>query len=114
MRKDDYRNVKRYCVMCKKEIPAERKWDSICCSSECTVARKNYGRSRKDQTSCRYCNRPSTPEERVRYQAWRKWEKKGMADEQFTAQVLETTRLVREVERLKRKLAEIGDTSHEA
>jgi regulator of replication initiation timing len=33
--------------------------------------------------------------------------KKGMADEQFTAQVIETTRLVHENERLKRRLAEL-------
>jgi hypothetical protein len=38
---------------------------------------------------------------------WRKWQNKGLADEQFAAQVLATTRLVRENERLKRRLAEL-------
>ena len=36
-----------------------------------------------------------------------KWMRKGLNDEQFTAQVLDTTRLVRENERLKRRLAEL-------
>jgi hypothetical protein len=41
---------------------------------------------------------------------WRKWQKKGMEDEGFNAQVIETTRLVRENERLKRRLAELEPT----
>jgi hypothetical protein len=108
-RTDAYRNVKRWCVMCQNEIPADRKWDAITCSPECTKARKDYGRSRKDQTECRYCLRPSTPEERARYSAWRRWEKAGIKEEQSAATLL------REVERLKRKLNEyegFGDGSH--
>jgi len=76
-RKDDYRNVERYCVVCRNPIPAERKWDAITCSKECTKTRKDYGRSRKDQVECRYCLRPSSPEERARYLAWRRAEKKA-------------------------------------
>jgi hypothetical protein len=106
-RQDHYRGVVRHCVMCGNEIPTERKWDAVTCSPECTKARRNYGRSRKDQAECRYCNRPSTPEERALFGMWRKWQKKGMADETFAAQVIETTRLVRENERLKRRLAEL-------
>jgi hypothetical protein len=60
--------------MCTNEIPADKKWDAICCSPECTKARKQYGRSRKDQTACRYCLKPSTPEERARFNLWQKWE----------------------------------------
>jgi len=93
--------------MCGNEIPAERKWDAVTCSTECTKARKDFGRSRRDQTECRYCNRPSTPEERVRFGMWKKWEKKNQGDEQFAAQVLETTRLVRENGRLKQRIAEL-------
>lgn len=101
MRKDDFRGVKRYCVMCQKEIPADRKWDSVTCGPECSKVRKDYGRSRKDQTQCRYCLRPNSPEERIRYQAWRRWEKAGQTDEKSAASLL------REVERLKRKIAEL-------
>jgi hypothetical protein len=107
MRTDHYRGTKRFCVMCKSEIPPERKWDAITCGPECTKMRKQYGRSRRDQHQCRYCLHPSTPEDRVRFNMWRKWEKKGMAEEQFAAQVLEVNRLVRENERLKRRLAEL-------
>ena len=106
-RTDNYRGVERWCVMCKKPIPMERKWDAICCGPVCTRLRKQYGRSRRDQTFCRYCNKPSTPEERTIFASWMKWMRKGLNDEQFTAQVLETTRLVRENERLKRRLAEL-------
>jgi predicted nucleic acid-binding Zn ribbon protein len=101
MRKDNYRGVSMKCVVCTNPIPADRKWDAITCSKECSVKRKEFGRSRKDQIECRYCLRPSTPEERARYNAWRRWEKQGLTEEQTTA------KLLREVERLKRKVTEL-------
>jgi tRNA(Ile)-lysidine synthase TilS/MesJ len=76
-RKDDFRNVPRFCVMCQTPIPPERKADSVTCSKDCSVKRKNYFRSRIDQKECRYCQRPSTPEERARYLRWRRAEKKA-------------------------------------
>jgi len=76
-RKDDYRNTQMKCVVCTKPIPSTRKWDAVTCSPECTKARKDYGRSRKDQLECRYCQRPSTPEERALYMAWRRGMKKA-------------------------------------
>ena len=100
-RTDAYRGVHTHCVMCSKAIPADRRWDAITCSPECSKARKDYGRSRQDQIECRYCQRPSTPEERTRYMAWRRWEKAGIKEEQSAAALL------RQVERLKRKLAEL-------
>lgn len=100
-RRDDFRGVKRFCVMCRREIPADRKWDAVTCSPECTKDRKNYGRSRKDQVECRYCFRPSTPEDRARYQAWRRWEKAGQSDEKSAAALL------RQVQRLERKIVEL-------
>ena len=106
-RTDYYRDVTRHCVMCGKDIPAERKWDAVTCSPECTKARKNYGRSRRDQNFCRYCNRPSTPEERTLFAMWKKWERSNAGNEEFAAQLLDITRLVRENERLKRRLAEV-------
>lgn len=93
--------------MCANPIPHERKADAITCSPECTKQRKQYIRCKKDQQECRYCYKPSTPEDRVLFVMWRKWQNKGLADEQFAAQVLATTRLVRENERLKRQLAEL-------
>ena len=100
-RKDDFRSTPRFCVMCQNPIPPERKWDAITCSKECTKRRKDFGRSRLDAMECRYCRRPSTPEERARYAAWRRWEKAGQGDETTAAALL------RENVRLKHKLAEL-------
>jgi predicted nucleic acid-binding Zn ribbon protein len=83
-RKDDYIGKKMHCVVCQNPIPPERKWDAITCSKLCTKARKDYGRSRKDQVQCRYCLRPSTPEERTRYLAWRRAEKKAAKELEAT------------------------------
>jgi predicted nucleic acid-binding Zn ribbon protein len=76
-RKDDFRGNTMRCVVCTNPIPPERKWDAITCSKECTKARRDFGRSRKDMIECRYCMRPSTPEERARYLAWRRAERKS-------------------------------------
>jgi hypothetical protein len=94
--------------MCTTVIPLERKSDAITCSKECTKKRKDFLRSKVDARECRYCNKPSTPEDRTLFSMWKKAMKKGMNDEQFVAQVIETTRLVHENERLKRRLAELA------
>jgi hypothetical protein len=101
MRKDDYTGVFMRCVVCMEPIPQDRKKDAVTCSPRCTKMRKDFFRSRIDHSFCRYCMRPSTPEERNRYNAWRRWEKAGIQEEQSAATLL------REVERLKRKLAEM-------
>jgi predicted nucleic acid-binding Zn ribbon protein len=76
-RKDDFTGNQMHCVVCMSPIPPDRKWDAVTCSKTCTKARKNFGRSRRDQKECRYCLRPSSPEDRARYQAWRRAEKKA-------------------------------------
>jgi hypothetical protein len=60
--------------MCPNFIPSDRHKKAVTCSEECAQARKDWNRSRQDATECRYCERPSTPEERTRYKRWRKWE----------------------------------------
>lgn len=77
MGRTDISNFTMHCVVCQKPIPADRKWDAVTCSPACTKQRKDYGRARIDQRVCRYCLKPSTPEERQRYLAWRRWEKKN-------------------------------------
>jgi hypothetical protein len=59
--------------MCTNLIPATRKKDAVTCSPECTKARRDFFRSRIDQEKCRYCNRPSSVEERVNYGRWKRW-----------------------------------------
>lgn len=99
-RKDNYRGMVLHCVVCQEPISPERKWDAITCSPECSKIRKDYGRSRKDQSHCRYCLHPSTPEERARYMTWRKWEKAGTTEAESSASLL------REIQRLKKKLTD--------
>ena len=72
MRQDEYSGTRMHCVVCKNEIPPERRWDAICCSPECTKKRKEYGRSRRDHVMCRYCYKPSSQEQRKSYQQWRR------------------------------------------
>jgi predicted nucleic acid-binding Zn ribbon protein len=76
-RKDSFTGNTMHCVNCTEPIPPGRKSDAVTCSPFCSKARRDYLRSRVDQKSCRYCQRPSTPEERARYQAWRRAEKKA-------------------------------------
>jgi hypothetical protein len=75
-RKDAVTGQTLFCVMCQNPIGEDRPRSSVTCSKECSTARKNFHRSREDKRACRYCQKPSTPEERIRYQRWRRWEKK--------------------------------------
>jgi hypothetical protein len=75
-RKDSFTGNTMFCVNCKNPIPTDRKSDAITCSKACTKARRDFMRSKLDQKQCRYCLRPSTAEERARYMAWRRAEKK--------------------------------------
>ena len=71
-RKDDFKKITPHCVMCGDPIPADRPKMAITCSDACRNDRKNYRRSRQDQRACRYCQHPSTPEQRLAYQRWRR------------------------------------------
>ena len=90
------------CVVCANPIPTDRRWDSITCSKECGSARTKFWKSQINLRQCKYCQRPTTPEERARFQAWRRWEKTGQKEETSAAALL------RENQRLKRKLADTG------
>ena len=72
MRQDYYSQSQMNCVVCKDPIPADRRRDAVTCSSTCTKARSDYLRSRRDKTSCRYCQRPSNPEDRALFVKWRR------------------------------------------
>lgn len=65
--------VPMFCVMCSTEVPLERKRKrSVTCSDDCSKKRGNYLRERKELRKCKYCNQPSTPEERDDFRAWRR------------------------------------------
>ena len=106
-RTDAYRGVERFCLMCRNPIPHERKSDAITCSKECTKKRRDFLRSKTDAVECRYCNKPSTPEDRTLFSMWKKAMKSSMGDESFAIQVQDITRLARENERLKRRVDEL-------
>ena len=102
-RKDDYTGVVMHCCVCQEPIPRERKKDAVTCSPQCSKLRKDYFRSLIDKHFCRYCMKPSSAEDRARYQMWRKWEKAGLSESESAAALL------RVVEQLKRKLAKHED-----
>ena len=104
-RRDDFSTMQMKCVVCSNPIPADRREDAITCSKACTKARSDWKRSQIDHNYCRYCQRPASPEERARYLRWRQWEKAGQSEEKSAA------KLLREVERLKKQLAEV--TTHD-
>lgn len=62
-----------FCVICGNEIPQERLLHkAVTCSKAHANALKNERRRLRDLVRCRFCNRPSTPEERAQFAAWRK------------------------------------------
>ncbi len=64
---------KFHCVVCAEAIPPARVLKkSVTCSNAHGNILKNERRRRRDMERCRYCNRPSTPEERAEFAAWRK------------------------------------------
>ncbi len=82
-RRDDFHEHEMNCVMCPNKIPPDRPKLSVTCSKECTIARKNYWRSRQDARVCRYCWKPSTPEQRAAYQQWRRRPQNEEEEQQF-------------------------------
>ena len=82
-RRDDFHEIAMNCVMCPNKIPADRPKLAVTCSKECTTARKNYWRSKQDARVCRYCCKPSTPEQRAAYQQWRRRPQNAEEEELF-------------------------------
>ena len=65
-------SLEMFCVVDKNPIPHSRvKLGSITCSTECAKKRRRQQMKLMEQTECKYCRRPSTPEERTRYKRWR-------------------------------------------
>jgi len=64
---------KFYCVICGEAIaPSRVTRKAVTCSDQHARDLKNARRKLRDLTRCRLCNRPSTPEERAQFTAWRK------------------------------------------
>lgn len=61
-----------FCVACGDKVPADRvARGATTCKKACATKRKNMLRSQRDAKSCRYCRKPSTPEERRAFNRFR-------------------------------------------
>ena len=83
MRRDDFHGVLLNCAMCPNKIPSDRPKNAVTCSKECTIARRNYWLSKQDTKMCRYCYKPSTPEQRALFQQWRRRPQNAEEEELF-------------------------------
>lgn len=62
-----------YCIICGEEISKERiVRKAVTCSEAHGILLRNERRRLRDLVRCRLCNRPSTPEERAEFAAWRR------------------------------------------
>ena len=77
MARAQFDDVETFCVVCKENVPIDRvKHKAITCSPTCATLRKNSIRSKQDARECRYCRKPSTPEDRNAFQRFRRMEAK--------------------------------------
>lgn len=77
MARNMYEDVAVHCIVCGTIVPEVRlAQGAITCTKEHGTVRANMLRARKDARECRYCRKPSTPEERAAFQRFRKFEAK--------------------------------------
>jgi hypothetical protein len=77
MARKTYDDVKTLCIVCGDEVPKERIMrGGITCSKEHAKLRRAQLQAITDKKECRYCRRPSTPEEREAYKLFRTLERK--------------------------------------
>jgi hypothetical protein len=77
MARNMYEDIVVRCVICGDPVPADRvAQGAITCKKEHGTLRKNMLRAQKDAKECRYCRKPSTPEERAAYMRFRRIERK--------------------------------------
>jgi hypothetical protein len=77
MARKTYDDIKTLCIICGDEIPKDRIMrGAITCSKEHAKLRRSQLQAITDKKECRYCRRPSTPEEREAYKRFRTMERK--------------------------------------
>lgn len=77
MARQTYDDVSMHCIVCTKEIDDERALrNNITCSDECLAVRRSVQRAKRDALECRYCKKPSTPEQRAAFMRFRRIENK--------------------------------------
>ena len=76
MARKTFDDVKTHCVICTNEVPKERLIrGAITCTKEHAKLRRAQLFAMMDKKECRYCRRPSTPEEREAYKRFRTLER---------------------------------------
>jgi hypothetical protein len=61
-----------FCVIDARLVPPERvRRGCITCCEGCAKRRRKQQMQAIEQAGCKYCRRPATPEERLRYKRWR-------------------------------------------
>jgi hypothetical protein len=77
MARKTYDDIKTLCIICGDEIPKDRiMHGAITCSKGHANLRRAQLQAITDKKECRYCRRPSTPEDRGEYKLFRKFEQK--------------------------------------
>lgn len=77
MARKTYDDVKTHCIICTNEVPKERLMrGAITCTKEHAKLRHSQLQAIVDRKECRYCRKPSTPEEREAYKRFRNMERK--------------------------------------
>lgn len=77
MARKTYDDIKTLCIICGTEVPKERLMrGAITCSKEHAKLRRAQLTAIVDKKECRYCRRPSTPDEREAYKRFRTLERK--------------------------------------
>lgn len=65
-----------FCMNCGEPLPEDRIAQSTTCQESCAIARKKMLLARRDAKQCRYCQKPSTLEQRAAFMRFRKLERK--------------------------------------
>lgn len=77
MARKTWNEVKNFCVVCTEPIDKQRvSRGAVTCTKECAKVRRDQQRALTDMKECRYCRRPSTPEEREAFKRFRQLEKR--------------------------------------
>lgn len=75
MARQTFDKIESFCVVDKNPIPVDRlKRRAVTCSKTCSKIRTAQLMAVMEQMECKYCRRPSTPEERQAYKRFRRLE----------------------------------------
>lgn len=75
MANEDLAGIDAHCTICTTIIPKDRqKFRSVTCSDQCKDLWARLKRKKVDDRECRFCHKPSTPNARKAFAAFRIWQ----------------------------------------